>query len=36
MNLMGRGVGPCRLPLCEMGEAALAKLKATLERHGMI
>jgi 4-hydroxy-tetrahydrodipicolinate synthase len=36
MNLMGKGVGPCRLPLCEMGEAGLAKVRATLERHGML
>jgi len=36
MNLMGKGVGPCRLPLCEMGEAGLAKVRGTLERHGMI
>ncbi|MDR0531944.1 MAG: 4-hydroxy-tetrahydrodipicolinate synthase [Oscillospiraceae bacterium] len=36
MNLMGLGVGGCRLPLCEIGGAALTKLKATLERHGLI
>jgi len=36
MNLMGKGVGPCRLPLCEMGDAALAKVRATLARHGML
>ena len=36
MNLMGKAVGPCRLPLCEMGEVGLAKLKATLARHGMV
>jgi 4-hydroxy-tetrahydrodipicolinate synthase len=36
MNLMGKGVGPCRLPLCEMSDTGLAKVKATLARHGMI
>ena len=36
MNLMGKAVGPCRLPLCEMSDTALAKLKGTLERHGLV
>jgi len=36
MNLMGKGVGPCRLPLCEMNETALGKLRATLARHGLV
>ena len=30
MNVMGFGVGECRLPLCEMGEANLEKLKKYL------
>lgn len=36
LNLMGINVGPCRLPLCEMNEAALPKLKAALANHGLI
>jgi len=36
MNMMGLDVGPCRLPLCEMSEANKAKLRATLQRHGMV
>ena len=36
MNMMGMGVGPCRLPLCEMSEANRAKLRATLARHGLV
>ena len=36
MNFMGKNVGPCRLPLCEMGDAGLAKLKATLASHGLV
>ncbi|MDR1927734.1 MAG: 4-hydroxy-tetrahydrodipicolinate synthase [Oscillospiraceae bacterium] len=36
MNLMGMEVGPCRLPLCEMSEGKLARLKGTLERHGLL
>lgn len=36
MNLMGKNVGPCRLPLCEMDEGKLAKLQATLQRHGLL
>ena len=36
MNLMGKGVGLCRLPLCEMSEAGLAKVRATLARHGLV
>ena len=30
MNLMGMDVGPCRLPLCEMEEKNLEKLKDAL------
>lgn len=36
LNLMGFNVGPCRLPLCEMGDAALETLKAALNNHGLI
>ena len=36
MNLMGKDVGPCRLPLCEMSAAGLEKVRAALARHGMI
>ncbi len=36
MNLMGMEVGPLRLPLCPMEEAAEEKLKATLGRYGLI
>ena len=31
LNILGFNVGECRLPLCEMGEANLAKLKAAIE-----
>lgn len=36
MNLMGYAVGPCRMPLAEMDEASLAKLKASMRRHGLL
>lgn len=36
LNLMGRNVGPCRMPLAEMDDASLEKLKASLVRHGLI
>lgn len=36
MNMMGLNVGPCRLPLVEMEDAAKAKLRASLARHGLI
>ncbi|MCL2106038.1 MAG: 4-hydroxy-tetrahydrodipicolinate synthase [Oscillospiraceae bacterium] len=36
MNMMGLEVGPCRLPLCGMSDAAAAKLKAALQNHGLI
>ncbi len=36
MNMMGLNVGPCRLPLVEMGEDAKAKLRASLARHGLV
>ncbi|MDR1465200.1 MAG: 4-hydroxy-tetrahydrodipicolinate synthase [Oscillospiraceae bacterium] len=36
MNLMGLGVGPCRLPLCDPSEAKLSVLAETLRRHGLL
>ena len=36
LNQMGWEVGPCRLPLVDMGEGAKAKLAATLKAHGLI
>ena len=36
MNLMGMGVGECRLPLYPMEETAKEKLAQLLRRHGLI
>lgn len=36
LNLMGIKVGPCRMPLCEIGEGALEQLKKALSAHGLI
>ena len=36
LNMMGFAAGPCRLPLCEMSDEHKAKLRASLERHGLI
>ncbi|MDR1631255.1 MAG: 4-hydroxy-tetrahydrodipicolinate synthase [Oscillospiraceae bacterium] len=36
MCMMGIDVGPCRLPLTKMSDAAHAKLQATLQKHGLI
>lgn len=36
LNLMGMNVGPCRLPLCEITDSALASLKESLKAHGLI
>lgn len=36
MRLMGYAAGPLRLPLCEMEDADLAKLKAALVNHGLL
>lgn len=36
LNLMGFGVGGFRMPLCEMEEANLAKLKAVMTKHGLL
>lgn len=36
MNMMGFDAGPLRMPLCEMNEANTAKLKAVMEKYGLI
>lgn len=36
LNLMGMEVGPLRMPLCEMEEANLAKLKTALKNYGLL
>ena len=36
MNLMGKNVGECRLPLVKMEEAKIEKLRAELEKVGLI
>lgn len=36
MNMMGFAAGPLRMPLCEMNEANTAKLKAVMEKYGLI
>lgn len=36
LNLMGRDVGPLRLPLCEMSEANAARLRGLLEKAGLL
>lgn len=36
MNMIGWNVGNVRMPLAPMNEAAKAKLRATLDRHGLI
>ena len=36
LNMMGKEVGPFRLPLCEMSEANQAKLRAILEKEGLL
>lgn len=36
LNLMGTPVGPCRLPLCEMSDAGVNKLKNALAEFGLI
>ncbi|MEE1283258.1 MAG: 4-hydroxy-tetrahydrodipicolinate synthase, partial [Acutalibacteraceae bacterium] len=36
MNMIGWNVGNVRMPLVPMNEAARAKLRATLDRHGLI
>lgn len=36
LNMMGYSCGECRLPLVSMNEANTAKLKATLQRYGLV
>ena len=36
MNLMGMDAGELRLPLCEMEEGNLAKLKSVLSEYGLM
>jgi len=36
LRLMGKNVGNLRLPLCDMEESNLAKLKASMQKHGLI
>ena len=36
LNMMGMNVGPCRLPLYEMTDAAKEKLAATMAKHGLL
>ena len=36
MNLLGYGVGPLRMPLCDMTEEYLAVLKSTLKEYGLL
>ena len=36
LNLMGRGVGPCRMPLVELSDANRTMLSAVLQKHGLL
>ena len=36
LNLMGMEAGPLRMPLCEMEEANLARLKTALKNYGIL
>ena len=36
LNLMGMEVGPLRMPLCEMEDAAKARLSAAMEKIGLL
>jgi len=36
LNLMGYGVGECRLPLAPLSDSALETLGATLKKHGLV
>lgn len=36
LNLMGMEVGPLRMPLCEMEDAAKARLSAAMEKMGLL
>ena len=35
LNLMGFHVGPCKLPLCEMEESNLERLKKAMQNYGL-
>ena len=36
LNLMGKNAGNLRLPLVDMADDTLAKLKAVMAKHGLI
>ena len=36
LELMGYGVGRCRLPLCDMTDSALAHLEAVMKKHNLL
>lgn len=36
LNLMGFHVGPCKLPLCEMEESNLERLKKAMKNYGLL
>ncbi len=36
MNMIGWNAGPCRLPLYEMSDEHKAKLRASLQKHGLV
>ena len=36
MNLMGMGVGPCRLPLCSLEAGKMESLKLCLKKYSLI
>lgn len=36
LNLMGFEVGPCKLPLCEMEEKNLERLKTSMKNYGLL
>ncbi|MCC8168724.1 MAG: 4-hydroxy-tetrahydrodipicolinate synthase [Clostridiales bacterium] len=36
MNMMGLDVGPCRSPLCEMGEDAAVKMAQVMKEYGLL
>ena len=36
MNLMGKNVGPLRMPLCEMDEEHVKTLKSAMKEYGIL
>ena len=36
MNLMGKNVGPLRMPMCEMDPKNVEKLKKSMEAYGIL